>query len=169
MPQHAIPEIAQIGCTGAEIGIAGAVIRCDFRIDRSVPRKRRRCKVIVFEERDLERENCFRVSVPCFAREHGESQLGRRECIEQGLTLLRRRSMLTGIVLYGSQTHERSQRNSGGGGPPLDAMRSSMRSIVHPENLHRQASQALPVQPSHQFPPRENKWSNLSAPSSPSP
>ena len=95
------------------------------------------------------------------------SSLGRRERIDEGLVLLRRRSMLTDIMLYGSQTHEWSQRDSGGGGPPLDAMGRSMRSIVHPENLRRQASPALPARPSHQSPPHENKWSNPSAPSSP--
>ena len=38
MPQHAITQIAQIGCTGAEIRIVGPIVRCDFRIDRSAPR-----------------------------------------------------------------------------------------------------------------------------------
>jgi len=91
--QHAITEIAQIGCTGAEIRIAGPLIRCDFQIDRTTPRpichfatgdrcKRRRRKVIVFHERNLESENCFRFIVSCFVRERDEICLGRRECID---------------------------------------------------------------------------------------
>ena len=38
MPQHAITQITQIGCAGAEIGIVGRIVRCDFRIDRRAPR-----------------------------------------------------------------------------------------------------------------------------------
>src|ERR1700730_7090819 len=171
MSQHAIAEIAQIGCTGAEIGIVGGIERCDFRIDRRAPRpigdlaagdqrKRRRGEIVVLQQRDLERENGFGVSVPCFARERAKSLLRRRKRVDESLALLRCRSILTGIMLCGSQTHERSQRNSGGGGPPLDATGSSTRSIVHPENLRRQASPARPAPPSHQPPPRENKSSN---------
>src|ERR1700681_4131267 len=156
MSQHAIAEIAQIGGTGAEIRIAVSIIRCDFQIDRSAPRpichfstgdrcKRRRREVIVFHERNLESENCFRFIVSRFMRERDEICLGRRERIDESLALLRRRSMLTGLMLYGRQTHERSQRHSGGGWPPLDAMGNSMRSMVHPENLHRPASPALPA------------------------
>ncbi len=175
MSQHAITEIAQIGGTGAEIRIVGGLVRCDFRIDRSAPRpicrvatgdrcKRRRRKVIVFHERNLKSENCFRFIGSCFVREQGEICLGCCECIDEGLALLRHRSRLTGVMLYGGQTHERTQRDSRGGGPPFDAMSSSMRSIVHPENLRRPASPALPARPSHQSPPRENKSSNPSAP-----
>src|SRR6266852_5945138 len=175
MSQHAIAEIAQIGGTGAEIRIAGSIIRCDFRIDRSAPRlmgggagsdpcKRRCRKVIVFHESNLESENCFRFIVSCVVRERDEICLGRREGVDEGLVLLRSRPGLTGIMLDGGQTHERTQRDSGGGRPPLDAMSSSMRSIVHPGNLRRPASPALPAPPSHQSPPRENKSSNPSAP-----
>ena len=180
MPQHTITQIAQIGCTGAEIRIAGPIIRCDFRIDRSAPRpicdlatgnrcKRRRLKVIVFHQRNLESENCFCFIVFCFMRERDEICLGRRQRIDQGLVLLSSRSILTGIMLYGRQTHERAHRDSGGGGPPFDAMGNSMRSMVHPENLRRPALPVLPARPSHRTPPRENKWSNPSAPWSPSP
>jgi len=49
-------------------------------------------------------------------------------------------------------------------GPPFDAMSRSMRSMVHPENLRRPALPALPARPSHRPLPRENKWSNPSAP-----
>src|SRR5258708_2886236 len=175
MSQHAIAEIAQIGGTGAEITIAGSIIRCDFRIDRSAPRpichfatgdrcKRGRRKVIVFHQRNLESENCFRFNVSCFMRERDEICLGRRECIDQGLVLLSSRSILTGIMLYGSQTHERAQRDSGGGRPPLDAIGSSLRSMVHPENLRRPVLPRPPVRPLRRPPPRENKSSSLSAP-----
>ena len=37
MPQHAIAEVAQIGSTGAEIGIFRLIVGCDFRIDRRTP------------------------------------------------------------------------------------------------------------------------------------
>src|SRR6202158_2231318 len=154
MSQHAIAEIAQIGCAGAGIWVVG----------RS---ERRRCEMFVSEQCNLERENSFRVSVPCLAREHAEIGLGRRERVDKGLMLFRCRSRLTGIMLYRSQAHERPQRNSGGGGPPLDALGRSMRPIVHPDNLRRQASPALPVRPSHRPPPRGNKSSNPSAPWSP--
>src|SRR5260370_18621691 len=180
MSQHAIAKIAQIGCTGAEIRIVRRIESCDFRIDCSAPcsirglatfdqRKRRRSKIVVFQQSDLERENGFRLRLPCFAREKAERLLGRREGIDESLVLLRHGSMLTDIVLDRSQAHERSQRNSGGGGPPLDAMRSSMRSIVHPQNLRQQASPCRPARPSHPSPPRENKCPNPSAPWSPLP
>ena len=78
MPQHAIAQVAQIGGAGAEIRIVGLIVGRDFRIDRGAPRpirglaprdqrKRRRGKIVVFEQRDLERENGFRVSVSGFA------------------------------------------------------------------------------------------------------
>ena len=136
MSQHAIPQIAQIGCAGAKIRIAGPIVRCDLQGKRSAPRpighlatgdqrKRRRCEIVVFEQRNLERENCFRVVVPDFAHQRGEIHIGRRERIDEGLVLLRRRSILTGFMLRGRQTHERSQRDSGGGRPPFDEQRGA--------------------------------------------
>src|SRR5260221_745518 len=180
MSQHAITEVAQIGCASAEIWIAGPIVRCDLQGKCCAPRpiddlatidqcERRRCEIIVFEQRNLERENCFSLIVPDLAHKRGEICMGGCECIDEGLVLLRRRSALTGIMFRRSQTHKRSQRYPGSSGPAFDAMSSSMRPIVHPGNLHRRASRAPPAQPSHQSPPRENRSSNPSAPSSPSP
>src|SRR5271169_5699558 len=146
MPQYAIAQIAQIGCTGTEMGIAGLLIGGDFRIDSSAPRpaggltagdpRERGCsKIVVFEKRNLERENGFSLGIACFAREKSKRFLRRRERIDERLVLLRHRPTLTCILLHGSQTHERTERNPGGGGPPLNATSRPLRSIVHPENL----------------------------------
>jgi hypothetical protein len=110
MPEHAIAEIAQIRCTRAEIVILGRFIRCDFRIDRSIPspvgglaagnpRKRRRRKIVIFEQRDLERKNGFRLGVPCVTREQAESRLRSRERIDERLMVLRGGPILTGFML----------------------------------------------------------------------
>src|ERR1700753_1994107 len=113
MPQHAIAPIAHIGCTGTEMGIAGLLIGGDFRIDSSAPRpvrglaagdqRERGCsKIIVFEKRNLERENRFRLGIASFAREQSERFLRRFERIDEGLVLLRHRPMLTYILLRAS-------------------------------------------------------------------
>src|ERR1700704_396669 len=175
MSQHAIPQIAQIGCARAEIRIFGHIVRRNFRIDRRAPRlvgaiadvdpRQRRCdETVVFEQRNLESENGFRFIIARLVRKRAKILLRRRERLEESLAPLCRRPILTNSMLDGSQTHERTQRDSGGGGSPLDAMSSAVRSIVHPENLHRRASRALPARPSHQPPLRENRSSNLSAP-----
>src|SRR6266852_5197455 len=170
MSQHAIAEIAQIGSARAEISIFSRIIRRDFRINRSAPRPigdiasvdpgKRWCdQAVVLEKRNLEGENSLRFLIASFVRKLAEILLRRREGIEQSLTLLRRGPVVTDFMLDRSQTHERSQRDPGGGRSSLNANRSSVRSIVHPENLRRPASPAPAARPSHQPLPRENRSS----------
>src|SRR5712671_5201170 len=180
MSQHAIPQIAQIGCARAEIRIFGHIVRRNFRIDRRAPGLiggtagldpcERRCdKTVVFQQRNLESENGFRFIIARLVRERAKIFLRRRERLEESLAPLCRRPILTNSMLDGSQTHERTQRDSGGGGPSLDAKHSPVRSIVHPENPRRPASPALPARLSRQSLPRENRSSCPLAPWSPSP
>ncbi len=179
MPQHAIAQVAQDRMRGPGNRDRRPPRRRRFpdRSPRSTPgwRPRRRRSAqrpaparLSSSSSAIWKERMASASAsPASPREHGEIRLRRRKRIDKGLMLLRRGPMLTGIVLRGSQTHERPKRDPGGGGPPLDAMRRSMRPIVHPENLRRPASPALPARPSHRSPRRENKSSNPSAPWSP--
>src|SRR5216683_2742302 len=53
--------------------------RAARRLTSCNQRKCRRGKIVVFEERDLERENGFSGSVSHFPRQHREGHLGRRK------------------------------------------------------------------------------------------
>ena len=127
-------------------------------------RKRRRRETIVLKQRDLEGENGFGFGVTCLARQQAEPLLGCGQRVDQCLMFLGRRAALPDIVPDSRQAHERSQCDTGGGRPPLDALGGPMRSMVHPESPRLQASPAHPMPPLHRPPRRENRSSNPSAP-----
>ena len=136
--------------------------------------RRRRCsanpgadKIIVFEKRNLERENRLRIGVLDFAGERGKICPATPRAHRQGPDAPPPEIAFDGYQASRQPNASAVQAQFRGGRPPFDATGRSMRSIVHPENLRRPASPALPMRPSRRSPRRENKSSNPSAPWSP--
>jgi hypothetical protein len=178
-PQHAVAQIAQVGGTGAKIGIVGLIVVRDFRIDRLGPcpiggfasddqRIGRRHEILILEQRDLKRQHSLRIVIFDLVGERRQVALRHFERVVERVPLCRDRTGLARLCWRSRQAHQRSQRDPRRSGPPLDAM-ACARAMVHPGNLRRPASPARRARLLHPLPPHENRWSRPLAPWSPSP